>query len=116
MSISSPRSCANTARGSRKAKTAARAASRRGDAFMGKPNPGSGRWWQGLRERGLKDECGLAGGWDTPLAILRLEVEDQVALEHRLEARVRQRLGLQHGRLDRAPAQLVVRARRVDLG
>src|SRR3546814_2161248 len=39
------------------------------------------------------------------LAVLRLEIEDQVALEHRLEARVRQRLGLEHRRLDRTAAE-----------
>src|SRR3546814_6593119 len=39
MSISSPRSCARAASGSRKAKIAAKAAKRRGDAFMGSPGP-----------------------------------------------------------------------------
>src|SRR5690606_15033629 len=39
MSISRPRSCARAASGSRKANAATRAASRRGDAFMGRPSP-----------------------------------------------------------------------------
>src|SRR3546814_9306085 len=39
------------------------------------------------------------------LAVLRLEIEDQVALEHRLEARVRQRRGVEHRRLDRTAAR-----------
>src|SRR3546814_6093616 len=50
------------------------------------------------------------------LAVLRLEIEDQVALEHRLETRVRKRLGLQHRRFDGAAAQFVVRTGRIDLG
>src|SRR3546814_1228800 len=37
ISISRPRSCASAASGSRKAKIAAKAAKRRGDAFMGRP-------------------------------------------------------------------------------
>src|SRR3546814_12951776 len=50
------------------------------------------------------------------LAVLRLEIEDQVALQHRLDARVRQPLALEHPHRDRPAAACVLGTRRIYLG
>src|SRR3546814_3706893 len=77
----------------------------RSSSLRSPPSSGAARHLLPQAGEGLPHPAGGRRAGSRWLAVLRLEIEDQVALEHRLETRVRKRLGLQHRRFDGAAAQ-----------